>query len=251
MNLYFVIPCYNEEIRFAFTKFRSLILSNQEVTFIFVDDGSTDKTKEMLKKFIKDLVNAKLISSTKNLGKANAIRLGFQYIENSIKESELKSSFFAWTDADDQISFEDIQQMIKVCIKTTRKPHSLIYFATRNKMENHDFLRRIGSNVISRVLRSDNVIGMPSDTQCGLKAFQVSEVFAKSMIDRFETRWFIEWELLIRFYESHKKDAQMLPIIVELPLSKISRSIDSHISFRSYVSILKEVLYIRKKLKYL
>ena len=46
-----VIPCYNEEHRLRLTDFAAFLESNRAVRFIFVNDGSTDDTRNLLKQF--------------------------------------------------------------------------------------------------------------------------------------------------------------------------------------------------------
>ncbi len=248
MNIYCVIPCYNEENRFAYAKFTKAVQLNPEVTFVFVDDGSTDETKEKLESFIKPFNNAKVVSGDENSGKANAIRLGFQYVESIRKKVTDEIAILIWTDADQQILFEDLQHMINKCRELANTSNELIVFATRNYVKSHHFVRTLGSLIISRVLRNAGKIEMPLDTQCGLKGFQISEVFVSAMRDEFETRWFIEWELFLRIYKLKQRLGRFSPVVVEIPLAKVEKAMDSHISVKNYISIFKEVLIIRKKI---
>jgi len=78
-----LVPLYNEEeslkplvaeIKNALKK----IDINYEI--IFVDDGSTDRSLEMIKDFIKTDNKIKFISFRKNYGKSAALQLGFKYL---------------------------------------------------------------------------------------------------------------------------------------------------------------------------
>ena len=85
MQLSIIVPCYNEEKRISksFDKIISYINHRGIPTeLIFVNDGSTDKTYELLnllKKGLKNntLINIKIISYNKNKGKGYAIKEGF------------------------------------------------------------------------------------------------------------------------------------------------------------------------------
>lgn len=85
MQLSIIVPCYNEEKRIgrSFKKIISYIKSKGIHTeLIFVNDGSTDKTCELLNLFKKNLKNntlikIKIISYDKNKGKGYAIKKGF------------------------------------------------------------------------------------------------------------------------------------------------------------------------------
>lgn len=76
-----VIPVYNEEESLPHcyeevTKELKAIDKNYEI--IFIDDGSTDTSLELLKAFSKKDENVKVFSFRKNHGKAEALTLGFQ-----------------------------------------------------------------------------------------------------------------------------------------------------------------------------
>ena len=80
-----VIPCLNEEknISIYYKEVSKVIkgdekLSNLSFEFIFVDDGSDDKTLELLKKLSKDNDRIKFISFSRNFGKEAAIYAGLK-----------------------------------------------------------------------------------------------------------------------------------------------------------------------------
>ncbi len=78
-----IIPVYNEEKTIAklLNKVISVKLNKQ---IILVNDGSIDKTKEIIEKIITDKSNIKLFNHKKNLGKGSAIRTGLKYISGDI-----------------------------------------------------------------------------------------------------------------------------------------------------------------------
>jgi glycosyltransferase involved in cell wall biosynthesis len=76
-----VIPVFNEEESLeAFFKVLIPNLSklDKEYEVVFVDDGSTDKTLEILKKFEKENKNVRILSYRRNRGKAEVLTDGFQ-----------------------------------------------------------------------------------------------------------------------------------------------------------------------------
>lgn len=82
-----VIPVYNEEESLeAFYKVLILNLSklDKEYEVIFVDDGSTDKTLDILKKFEAKNSNVRVLSFRKNRGKAEVLTSGFQTAKGDI-----------------------------------------------------------------------------------------------------------------------------------------------------------------------
>lgn len=75
-----VVPVFNEEegIEAFYTELKKVLpdlSKNHEI--IFVDDGSTDKSLEILKGFAKNDTSVQVFSFRKNLGKAEALNLGF------------------------------------------------------------------------------------------------------------------------------------------------------------------------------
>jgi polyisoprenyl-phosphate glycosyltransferase len=75
-----VIPCYNEEEVIAETmkrlrKFCSEV-DNLEVELIFVDDGSQDRTRELLRRFAAEDTRIRLIGFARNFGHQIAVTAG-------------------------------------------------------------------------------------------------------------------------------------------------------------------------------
>ncbi len=77
-----VIPVFNEDeslqeliarIAESFKKF------DQTYEIVFIDDGSTDTSLELLKKYSRDNKNIHVISFRKNLGKSPALTVGFEH----------------------------------------------------------------------------------------------------------------------------------------------------------------------------
>ena len=77
-----IIPCYNEEEAIPFfykeiTKIADQMKYNFE--FIFVNDGSQDKTLEVIKKYSKKDKRVKFINFSRNFGKEAAMYAGFNF----------------------------------------------------------------------------------------------------------------------------------------------------------------------------
>ena len=51
MSLNIIIPCYNESRRLPVNKYLDFLKLNKKVKIIFVNDGSTDNTKNLVNKF--------------------------------------------------------------------------------------------------------------------------------------------------------------------------------------------------------
>lgn len=95
-----IVPCYNEEeaLPYFFPEIRSVadILSatkNLTFEFLFVDDGSRDKTLELLRGFAAEDDRARYISFSRNFGKEAAMYAGLRHA---------KGDYVAVMDADMQ-----------------------------------------------------------------------------------------------------------------------------------------------------
>lgn len=79
MKLSLVVPCYNEEdVVYDFYKEVNNVFSGKisDYEFVFVNDGSKDKTPEILEALFKISTNVKVINFSRNFGKEAAVFAG-------------------------------------------------------------------------------------------------------------------------------------------------------------------------------
>ena len=98
-NVCLVIPCFNEALRIDKEKFSLLIreanVNDIDLHLHFVNDCSTDKTREILEQIIiDDTENTRINNLDTNVGKAEAIRITMAALSNSDRE------FIGFMDAD-------------------------------------------------------------------------------------------------------------------------------------------------------
>lgn len=83
-----VVPCYNEEdIISQFYEETKMVLKNVEnynYEFLFIDDGSRDKTLSILKEIKKTDKSVNIISFSRNFGKESAIYAGLENSDGDI-----------------------------------------------------------------------------------------------------------------------------------------------------------------------
>jgi glycosyltransferase involved in cell wall biosynthesis len=78
-----IIPCYNEEHRLPKEDIFKFLETSSNINFIFVNDGSKDKTKETIENLIQDFPQADILNFDENQGKAEAVRQGMlKAVEN-------------------------------------------------------------------------------------------------------------------------------------------------------------------------
>jgi glycosyltransferase involved in cell wall biosynthesis len=106
MNIIMLVPCFNEEKRINKEYWRRN-LNPQNCDWLFIDDGSTDKTHEVLK----SLGNIEILSLSKNYGKAEAIRKGLEYV---LSKKEFVDHSIGYMDSDDAFLTEDIYKIFNI-----------------------------------------------------------------------------------------------------------------------------------------
>ena len=92
MKLSIVIPCYNEEGILPLTLERLNKLSNEwisrddltEIEFVFVDDGSQDRTYDLLTETSKADLRVKVVRFSRNFGHQAALLAGYELAQGDV-----------------------------------------------------------------------------------------------------------------------------------------------------------------------
>jgi glycosyltransferase involved in cell wall biosynthesis len=104
-----VVPCYNEAQRLPVGAFKEFIADNPNVHFVFVEDGSSDRTEAVVRELIEWRPQASsLIVLPRNMGKAEAVRRGF------LESFNIESEFTGFWDADLATPLSVIPQFCQV-----------------------------------------------------------------------------------------------------------------------------------------
>jgi glycosyltransferase involved in cell wall biosynthesis len=167
-----IIPCYNEE------KYISTVLTNvnkQKKLFnleiIVVDDGSKDKTKEILKKYKK--IIDKIVTKKKNEGKGSAIKLGLKYVTG--KYTLIQDADLEYSPSDYSKIFYPLFKFNADAVYGSRfisnEARRIIYF--KNELANK-FLTYM-SNIVSGLNLSDIEVGYKVFRTSVLKSLNLKE----------------------------------------------------------------------------
>jgi dolichyl-phosphate beta-glucosyltransferase len=205
-----VIPCYNEENRFNSRAFLHFVKRALNVHLVFVDDGSKDKTLEILTmlKCIAGL-NITVLSLSKNAGKAEAVRQGLIYA------SQRGFTFLGYWDADLATPLDAIEDFVKVGRKLDTVD---VVFGSRRSLLGHRIQRSVARRAVSRTcaLLARQAVRLPiGDTQCGAKLLRNTQAVRDALAHPFTAGWLFDVELFARI---SSKVAEPSYAFYELPL---------------------------------
>lgn len=215
-----VIPCYNEENRLKLSDYQSFIEQNPKYTLCFVNDGSTDRTLEVLKNFQRKLMSLNrgmetqllFVDMPQNGGKAEAVKAGVNYL---IQNTNIQNVGFV--DADLATGFDDYLNLVNVLEENNLDA----VLGSRKMNDNMDMdrsaFRQTASFIFGKFI--SGIVGLDiKDTQCGAKVFSRSiarEVFSES----FQSKWLFDVEILIRIRNYFGKNKAM-DFVNEVALKK-------------------------------
>ena len=235
-----VIPIYNEEARLDFDYFKE-ISDLSGIFILFVNDGSTDRSEELIECFVESITNCAYISLRQNQGKAEALRYGFNELS-----AKTNIKYMGFLDSDAAFSIDDINIITKLINSghSNSQASNIWWWSSRKKNSNNQIDRRLSRHLIGRLLSKIIQIGfdpLPYDTQSGFKLFQVTPEFISILEFPMRTKWFIDIELLMRL----KKICGITLEIKEFELSKWDDISGSKISFKSIFLIIRELTIVK------
>ena len=179
-SLSIIIPFYNEEKRIqnALQEIDNFLTKKKFKTeIVFVDDGSNDKTKNLIEKYIKEKKSEddlfKLISYKENKGKGYALKQG-------VLESKL--DWVLTTDIDFSVP---LLQILKWDKENFINEDCNVYFGSRKhpKSEVNSKFHREVLGLIMRII-INFILGIKiKDTQCGFKLYKskIAQILFKEM----------------------------------------------------------------------
>lgn len=148
-----VVPVYNEEavVFESYKRLKSIMDSlNESYDIVFVNDGSTDKTADIVGKICAADKNIKMLSFSRNFGHQSAISAGMDY-------SDGKAVIVI--DAD----LQDPPEVIPKMIEKWKSGYDVVY-GKRIKREGESTFKKFTAKVFYRFLDSITDIQVPVDT---------------------------------------------------------------------------------------
>ncbi|MEO9570016.1 MAG: response regulator [Polaribacter sp.] len=233
-----VIPCYNEEERLLSKEFTDYIDKNSGYHLCFVNDGSKDKTLEVLNNLRKgreDFIT--VYDCEKNGGKAEAVRQGMLYMA---KQEDL--DYIGFLDADLSTDLADFNDLVTTIEENDK--YKIVSGSRISRMGANitkESARKIISMTINYIIRK--ILKMDfKDTQCGAKIFH-KDVIEVSFKDKFVTQWIFDVEIFRRITLHYGLD-KAKEMLCEQPLKRWIHADGSKLSMKDSVKIVGQLAQI-------
>ncbi|MFA7685578.1 MAG: glycosyltransferase [Candidatus Gracilibacteria bacterium] len=233
-KLSIIVPAYNEAQRIVKTVISiSDYIKTHKINaeIIIVDDGSKDKTTQVINVLANKIQDLRLVSYKPNQGKGFAVKKGVE---------ESKGKFILFTDADNSTPIEEYENLKKSLDKASADiAIGSRYLPGSNVKIKQPFSRiligRLG-NLLIRFFLIENI----QDTQCGFKLFKheaAKNIFFFQKIKRFA---FDMEALTIANHLGYK--------IIEIPVTW-TNSADSRLRpVRDSIRTLRDLIFIKLNL---
>lgn len=237
-----VIPCYNEAKRLQIAAFLRFATHHSNVGFLFVDDGSRDKTITLLEK-MHDAIPEQLyfLSLPKNVGKAEAVRQGVLHLlENSGPD------FIGYWDADLATPLSVIPKFVSTL--EHQSALTLVLGARVALLGRHverHWLRHVMGRGFATLASS--ILKLPVyDTQCGAKMFRVTPALKAIFATPFIANWIFDVEILARMLSKQSTESRraIYHFLYESPLPAWSDVAGSKLKWFDGLKAAKELTQI-------
>lgn len=230
MYLSVIIPAYKEEKRIGKTLLAvDEYLSKQKYEYEIIavsDEGSPNKTVEVIKNFQKMVKNLRIIENEKNHGKGFVVRQGML---------EASGDYRLFMDADNSTSVDQIEGFLPFF----RDGYDVVIGSRAikgAKVNVHQpFYKELLGKLGNKVIQTVAVWGV-HDTQAGFKCFSAraaEDIFSRMVIDR----WGFDIEALALARKLGYKIKETSITWVDDP--------ESHVKLSGYIEVLLETFKIR------
>jgi len=225
-----IVPAYNEEKRLLKTLEEiDKYLSRQDYSYeiIVVNDGSADKTAEIVRGLALNIRNLRLIDNKENHGKGYVVRQGML---------EAAGEYRIFTDADNSTSIDQVEKMwphfksgYEIVIGSRDIKGAVIAVP-------QSWVRRRLGDIFNLIVQTVSGLWGIWDTQCGFKGLSrkaVEDIFPKLTINR----WAFDVEILVLAKKKGYK-------IKEIPVTWVNDP-ESKVRLKGMVKMLFEVFQVR------
>jgi dolichyl-phosphate beta-glucosyltransferase len=211
-----VVPCYNEAARLDLAAFRGYETARRRIGFCFVNDGSHDRTLEVLQGLVREMPGrAVVLDLPRNGGKAEAVRQGM------LAALGWGASAVGFWDAD---LASPLAELARFCDVLDERPQVELVIGSRVRLLGRRIERSAVRHYLGRIFATGAslTLGLPVyDTQCGAKLLRATPLTRELFATPFLTRWVFDVELLARYRRLVSEQPPPLEQrLYELPLAQ-------------------------------
>jgi glycosyltransferase involved in cell wall biosynthesis len=210
-----VIPCYNEEHRLDAAACLRFIRSTPQMRLLFVNDGSRDRTLDVLNAVHADApAQIDVLNLEVNSGKAEAVRRGMRFA------LDRGADYAGYFDA-------DLATPLEAAVEFARTLDRLrgidVVIGSRLPLLGRSIRRQRKRAILGRVFAraASTTLGIAiHDTQCGAKLFRATPWVQAAFDQPFCTRWIFDVEVLARIAQATSAcgGPQLTDCVYEFPL---------------------------------
>jgi len=221
-----IVPCYNEEavINESYRRLRTVLdgITTLQSEIIFINDGSKDRTSEMLSSIAAKDKQVKVLHFSRNFGHQPAVTAGIHYCTSDLA---------IIIDAD----LQDPPELIPQLIETQKRELANVVFCVRDERKGESFLKKLSARLFYRTMNYLSEVAFPLDTgDFRLIDRKIMDEFKKFREKGKYIRGIISWVGFKQVPFKYKREARFAGE-TKYPLSKM-------ISFAS-----NAMLYFSKK----
>ena len=136
-----IVPCYNEEavINESYRRLRTVLdgITTLQSEIIFINDGSKDRTAEMLSSIAANDKQVKVLHFSRNFGHQPAVTAGIHYCTSDLA---------IIIDAD----LQDPPELIPQLIETQKREQANVVFCVRDERKGESFLKKLSARLFYR-----------------------------------------------------------------------------------------------------
>lgn len=228
-----VLPCYNpgENWSQELMKFHQEASETYHLQYVLVNDGSSSKQLEaIIRELQHQKIPLKAISYSPNKGKGYALRRGV---------AESKADYVVYTDIDFPFTNQSMMDLMNVLVNE-QKDVVAGFRSEAYYQKNMTGFRVLLSKSFRFFLR--RIVKLPvSDTQCGLKGFNVKgrEKFLNTTINRY----LFDFEFI--YTSCRDSTLKMATVEVTLKENVVFRSMKLKILFQETLNLFSVLLFKR------
>jgi dolichyl-phosphate beta-glucosyltransferase len=238
-----VVPCYNEAARLDVPRFLDFARASADVGLLFVDDGSTDRTADVLTELVREVPHrSRAIRLAANQGKAGAVRAGILVALTG------EPTFVGFWDADLATPLSAVERFVTTLDARTELVGAIgarvrLLGTSIERSAARHYLGRVFATLASIVLRL-----AVYDTQCGAKLFRAGPLLRAAVGSPFRSRWAFDVELLARLDLAARRAGPRAAgdVVVELALQEWRDVGGSKLAPHAMVRAAVDLAFIRR-----